>query len=854
MRLFSLFLLASLTLPAQTVYYTLWFDTEDFIHPRADDAALKLALELERLGVKATFKVVAEKARVLEKRGRTDVIRALAQHDIGYHSENHSIPPTPAQYLSTLGMLEGAAEFERREGPGLRDVERIFAKKASCYGQPGNSWGPQSTIALRRLGVPAYVDEARQILLNHQPFWYGGLLHVYNLGPFSIRADINDPQKFAATTQAFDAAVEKLKQQGGGVIQTYYHPTEWVTTEFWDGVNFRHGQYTAPGNYVLPKERSKASEDQAYRLFLDFIRHVQSRKDVKIITAAELPALLADRSTAPSADEARTTWKDGITFSKDHSAAELLLALLAMKPQYVDGPSARTTTLAKSSTWPADLWDRTLADVRAFITQHKRLPSEVWLGSDRLSLADFAATLAAGDRRLRTGKLVFETHISADGKKNFDWVIHPEGFDGSSLLEMGRWQAWTLKPARIATATAAGTYLGSLATPAGQMRLALVIQEVEGKIQSEMISLDQGNARLPADTLLEDRKLRLSIPRAMAGYQAEFTPDFAQLKGKFVQGLEYDLVLDRVAEIPRPKRPQLPLPPFPYRSEDLTFPSKADNIRLAGTLTLPPGPGPFPAAILLTGSGPQDRDETLLDHKPFLVLADHLTRQGFAVLRYDDRGIGQSGGSFKGSTSVDFAEDAEGAFAYLATRKEIDPKRIVLIGHSEGGILAPMVAAAQPSVAAVVSLAGPAVPGEQIIKRQTVDLALAAGMPEIQAQAAGSVGYQQLLALKATDPWMNFYWDYDPAPVWEKVKSPVLALNGALDMQVHADTSLAVIQAALTKGGNTRFEVRKLDGLNHLFQSAATGAGIEYGRIEETFAPSALALISDWLKKTLPAP
>jgi hypothetical protein len=403
------------------------------------------------LGVKATFKVVAEKARVLQSRGRTDVIRAVAKHDIGYHSENHSIPPTPAQYMSTLGLLEGAAEFERREGPGLRDVEKIFGKKASTYGQPGSSWGPQSTIALRSLGVPTYVDEARQVGLNNQPFWYGGVLHVFNLGPFSVRADLGDRAGLDPAKRKFDEAVEKLVAQGGGVIQTYYHPTEWPNADFWDGVNFRDGAFTAPANYKLPSPRSAEAEEQAYEIFLDFIRHVKANPKIKIITTADLPKLFPDSAPPATAEEALRTWRSGITFNDQHSAAELLLALLGLKPRYVDGPSARVPTLARASTWPVSLWQRTLSDVRSFIESEGRLPSEVWIGSDRLSLADFAATLAAtapgASPKLTIGQLLFERHIATDGKRTFNWVIHPAGFDGSSLLEVGRWQAWTLKPA-----------------------------------------------------------------------------------------------------------------------------------------------------------------------------------------------------------------------------------------------------------------------------------------------------------------------------------------------------------------------------------------------------------------------
>lgn len=433
------------------IYYLLWFDTEDYITPASDDAALRLAQELERLGVRATFKVVGEKARVLEKRGRRDVIQALARHDIGYHSNNHSIPPTPSVYLRPLGWLEGAAEFERREGPGAVDVARIFGKTPSCYGQPGNSWGPQSLPALRKMGIPAYVDEASQVGLNQQPFWYGGILHVLNLRQFSPRANLNRPEDLGEGIRKFDAAVAELRLRGGpGFIQSYYHPTEWVTTEFWDGVNFRHGRYTAPADYQLPKARTPEATAQAFRIFLDFVRHVKQTPGIRFITARELPNLM--ENPEPTRAQARDQFRDAIDMRGPHSAADLLLALLGVSARHVDGPSERVATTA---TAPVKRIQFEYAKRQAVehIEQTGRLPSHIFVDTATIAVADFAAMLAfddgAAEVPLRQGKLAFERHIATDGKKTFDWVIHPAGFDGSALLELGRLQAWTLKPARV---------------------------------------------------------------------------------------------------------------------------------------------------------------------------------------------------------------------------------------------------------------------------------------------------------------------------------------------------------------------------------------------------------------------
>lgn len=435
------------------IYYLLWFDTEDFIEPASDDAALRLAQELDKLGIRATFKVVGEKARVLEKRGRRDVIGALAKHDIGYHSNNHSIPPSPAVYLRPLGWLEGAAEFERREGPGARDVARIFGKTPSCYGQPGNSWGPQSLPALRQMGIPVYMDEARQVGLNQQPFWYGGVLHVFNLRQFSPRANLNQPQDLDDGIKKFDAAVAELRQRGGpGFIQSYYHPTEWVTTEFWDGVNFRKGRYTPPDQYQRPKARTPAETAQAFRIFLDFIRHVQQTPGIRFVTARDLPGLLANPVTRPGAAEARAQFREAIDMHGEHSASDLLLALLGISPRHADGPSERVATTVKAAVDRVK-FDYAKRQAVAHIEQTGRLPSHVFVDSGTLGIGDFASMVAHDDGGpqvpLRIGQLAFERHIATDGQQTFDWVIHPEGFDGSALLELGRLQAWTLKPVRL---------------------------------------------------------------------------------------------------------------------------------------------------------------------------------------------------------------------------------------------------------------------------------------------------------------------------------------------------------------------------------------------------------------------
>ncbi len=454
MRIVSLLLALAMVVPAADIYYLLWFDTEDWVEPRSDDAAMRIALDLEKMGVRATFKVVGEKARVLEQRGRADVIRALSRHDIGYHAENHSIPPPPAMYMKHLGMLEGAQEFERREGQGVRDIERIFGVTPSCYGQPGSSWGPQSTIALRNLGVPMYVDEGTQVGFENQPFWFGGILHVFKLERFNMRAELEDESKIALATAKFDAAVTELEKRGGGAIHTYYHPTEFIATEFWDAVNYSHGRYTPPAEARSPNLRTKESSERAHRILLKFMEHVKSKPGVRIVTARQLMQIYASPVAPVDRVAARAQLRRSIDSMGPHSAADLLLAVLGMTPRYVDGPTQRKASQLAGSSIARELFERGKRDAIGYIDRHKRLPSHVWFGSQFLSLADLAATAAHDDGAsaqvaVKRGELAFERRVASDPRAAFSWAIHPETFEAPELLELGRLQAWTLKPARL---------------------------------------------------------------------------------------------------------------------------------------------------------------------------------------------------------------------------------------------------------------------------------------------------------------------------------------------------------------------------------------------------------------------
>lgn len=341
-------------------------------------------------------------------------------------------------------------------------------------------------------------------------------------------------------------------------------------------------------------------------------------------------------------------------------------------------------------------------------------------------------------------------------------------------------------------------------------------------------------------------------------------------------------------------RPQEPRSPLPYLQEEVLFQNPSAGIELSGTLTLPKGNGPFPAAILITGSGPQNRDEELMGHKPFLVLSDYLTRQGLAVLRYDDRGIGKSKGSFASATTLDFATDAEAALDFLKKRKEIDSLKVGLIGHSEGGLIAPIVASRRSDVDFIILMAGPGLIGEQILLLQSAliaknkgenDRSIMAGQKlskdifgilkknpdnkkaedkirdlviRFEKKNSSDSSYHKLsedeLGLEIqslTSPWFRTFLTLDPEVYLSKVNCDVLAINGSLDLQVPPSENLQGIEKALIFGGNPRYTVIELPGLNHLFQTAKTGIPEEYAKIDETIAPKALEVIGDWIKKIL---
>ena len=437
-----------------------------------------------------------------------------------------------------------------------------------------------------------------------------------------------------------------------------------------------------------------------------------------------------------------------------------------------------------------------------------------------------------------------------------------------------------------------GNWLGTLDVGA-KLRLVLKIKKSESSYTAKLDSLDQGANDLPIDSIvLDGKKLTFSTEKLDINYEGTLNEAGDEISGTFKQGTNsFPLVFKRTAEALKLNRPQEPKKPYPYDEEEVSYRNEKDNIKISGTLSVPRGGGPYPAVLLITGSGSQDRNETIAGHRPFLVLADYLTRNGIAVLRVDDRGIGGTEMGSLSATSENFAEDVLAGVGFLKQRKEIDPKMIGLIGHSEGGMIAPIAAARSKDVSFIVLLAGPGQRGEDIIYTQMEQIQKAQGahvdtirhtlslMKKINAIVKTEtdakrieqrineeiVAYERTLGdlqkklfepaatvVKASmtmykTPWYHYFVTYDPQPVLKNVKVPVLALNGELDLQVAVKENLDLIGAGLKAGGNEDVTLKAFPKLNHLFQNTQTGLPSEYGQIEETMSTEVLKTMSDWI-------
>jgi len=435
---------------------------------------------------------------------------------------------------------------------------------------------------------------------------------------------------------------------------------------------------------------------------------------------------------------------------------------------------------------------------------------------------------------------------------------------------------------------AEGTWQGAIEVSNMRMRLQMHIAHDEtGQLIASIDSLDQGVSGIPASQVVEkDNELHFEMSAFQAQYHGTLNASKNEIAGEWLQNDNAEKLNFRRSDKPLElHRPQNPIKPYPYAEEEVSFDSANADATLKGTITTPRGSGPFPAVVLVGGSGPADRDETTAGHKPFLVLADYLTRKGFTVLRYDKRGIAQSTGSYESATLQQLAGDAQSAVAYLKSRKEVDARHLGILGHSEGGILAAIVAKNSSDVNWLVLLATPASNGERTLLRQSELIARTGGLPEDQitrsqqfdrmayaivrqekkpaavetklnelVEKSGLSASMPPAALQAqfrlmTTPWFRDFLDFEPQPLLEQLQCPVLALNGDRDLQIDADDSVPLLRKAYEKSGNKDFTVLEIEGVNHLFQKAQSGSPALYGAIEETIAPEVLNAIGTWLAK-----
>ncbi|MDH7444636.1 alpha/beta hydrolase family protein [Aquimarina sp. 2201CG14-23] len=440
-----------------------------------------------------------------------------------------------------------------------------------------------------------------------------------------------------------------------------------------------------------------------------------------------------------------------------------------------------------------------------------------------------------------------------------------------------------------------GDWNGVLKASGAELPIEINIKKNDGNYTAVLKSPSQTNTEIPADvTSFENQILTIEVASKMVKYQGKLENNV--IKGTFTQAgndVFLNLTPGKAIVKTSKRRPQDPVKPYPYLSEDVIFINKnANNIKLAGTLTLPKSIEKPPVVILISGSGPQNRNEEFVNHRPFLVLSDYLTRQGIAVLRYDERGVGESEGEYNGGTSFDFSTDVEAAIEFLKKRKDIDVKKIGLIGHSEGGFIAPMVASRNTDVAFIVSLAGTGVIGKKVLltqaKRMLEQLGASKEYIELDEKSRDiifsviqqessketivtrseeelkkygealseekqklfrSLPLNQLISVFSESVWMQYFIRTDPDQFLSKVTVPLLAINGSKDSQVLPKLNLKGFKEGLSKAGNKDVTIKELDGLNHLFQIAETGAGSEYENIEETFNTEAMKVVGDWIRK-----
>jgi len=473
------------------VYVVLWFDTEDYLLPASDDAAKRIANFLLTQGIRATFKVVGEKARVLAARNRSDVIFALSQHEIGYHSNTHSQQPTIATYESLLDWNEGAEEFDRRERGGFDDIYRIFGYTPTCYGQPGVSWAPQAYAALKKWGVCVYLDDGQHVHLDGKPFWYGGLLNIFGIAAGRELEPTDDWSNLESAKNYFRTIYTHLRSQpGGGLVSFMFHPTQFVSQVFWDAVNFVGGANPPRSEWKLQPKKSPSQQDQAYRYFEDLIVFMKSFANLQFVTASQAYSLYRDGAHLREfghedlAEIARRVSRriEFQVYDRYALAASEVFALLnSYAAAAVTNKPTSSITLHATPYGPSSAvngvesgqlhevsWNqfsRTVLDVQGYLEKNISIPSVIWLGASAVNPESYLLALSTIIRLLLgnspvperisilPAELASKRWVAKDSSAIWDWPIFPTGFHAPHLMELASLQAWTLKPAILNPAT-----------------------------------------------------------------------------------------------------------------------------------------------------------------------------------------------------------------------------------------------------------------------------------------------------------------------------------------------------------------------------------------------------------------
>lgn len=454
-----------------------WFDVEDYITPASDVALGRLVDLFDRHGLRATFKLVGEKVRGLEQRGHAEILSRLRAHDIGYHTDYHSKPPSISEYLLEQDWVGGIAEFMRREEEGLSTLRRAFGRTPSCYGQPGGAWAPQVYPALRQWGIPTYLDAGPWVTLEGRPHFYCGVLNLLGL-PHTLHIGIGRGADAVRRCQAQVVEIVDRLRPTGGQISLYAHECEFVTAHFWDGINYAHGRDT-PRREWQPAPLLDDQESEArYEAMDAFLAAVSALPDVEIVVAQQAPLLYPDRArgrayTPQQVAQLCAPMAEAITHQSCQGAwlspAEifrLAVRLLAERArtgewparvtyQYIDGPAAPPHSEGASSSLSLDDLFGTCLYEDAAMDLGRQMPAEIQVGRAWLSPADLISTLAValprwiagdtGDVLIRTGNFAQGEYVA--DHVSWDWIIFPPGFNGDALLELGKLQAWTLKPA-----------------------------------------------------------------------------------------------------------------------------------------------------------------------------------------------------------------------------------------------------------------------------------------------------------------------------------------------------------------------------------------------------------------------